>query len=79
MAIGSIQYEVNKMTKSRNEKILGNILGEENILEEPKSRIETLLVQLLEALENSDIHLVANSDDNGNVALSLEQGDSSEA
>ena len=78
MALGNM-YEVNKMTKSRNEKILGNILGEENILEEPKSRIENLLMQLLEALENSDIHLVANSDNNGNVALSLEQGDSSEA
>ncbi len=64
------------MTKSRNEKILGNILGEENVLEEPKSRIEVLLIQLLEALENSDIHLVADSDGNGNVEVSLVQGES---
>ncbi len=67
------------MTKSRNEKILGNILGEENILEEPKSRIEVLLIQLLEALENSGIQLVANSDGNGGVTVSLEEkGDASE-
>ena len=36
------------MTKSRNEKILENILGADNALQAPQSRIETLLQAILE-------------------------------
>lgn len=36
--------------QSRNEAILQNILGAANELQEPESRIETLLLQLLQAL-----------------------------
>lgn len=36
------------MTKSRNEKILENILGADNQLQAPQSRIETLLQAILE-------------------------------
>lgn len=34
--------------QSRNEAILQNILGEENVLQEPQSRIEELLTEILE-------------------------------
>ena len=37
---------------SRNEAILQNMLGAENELEEPQSRIETLLLALLEEWQN---------------------------
>lgn len=40
--------------QSRNEAILQNMLGAENELTEPESRIEDLLQQLLEAWENID-------------------------
>jgi len=36
------------MSKSRNEAILENILGADNELKEAKSRIERLLMQILE-------------------------------
>lgn len=36
------------MGQSRNENILENILGAENVLEDPQSRIETLLMEILE-------------------------------
>lgn len=38
------------MGMSRNENILENILGAENDIPEPVSRIENLLIQLLEAI-----------------------------
>ena len=38
--------------ESRNEAILQNILGAENPLGEPLSRIEALLMQLLETVKN---------------------------
>lgn len=40
--------------QSRNEAILQNMLGADNELTEPESRIEDLLQQLLEAWENLD-------------------------
>ena len=38
--------------ESRNEAILQNILGADNPLGEPLSRIEALLMQVLEVLQN---------------------------
>lgn len=38
--------------QSRNEAILQNMLGAENPLGEPLSRIEALLMQVLEVLQN---------------------------
>lgn len=38
--------------ESRNEAILQNMLGAENVLLEPVSRIETLLIAVLEKLES---------------------------
>ena len=38
--------------ESRNEAILQNMLGAENPLGEPLSRIEALLMQLLETVKN---------------------------
>ena len=38
---------------SRNEAILQNILGADNELEEPQSRIEVLLLALLEKLDGN--------------------------
>lgn len=38
--------------QSRNEAILQNMLGAENVLGDPQSRIEELLMQLLEVLQN---------------------------
>lgn len=38
--------------ESRNEAILQNMLGAENPLGEPLSRIEALLMQVLEVLQN---------------------------
>ena len=40
--------------QSRNEAILQNMLGANNTLGEPESRIEELLMELLEAWENLD-------------------------
>ena len=40
--------------ESRNEAILQNMLGAENSLGEPLSRIEALLMQVLEVLQNID-------------------------
>ena len=42
------------MELSRNEKILKNMLGESHELDEPQSRIEALLMQLLEAMPKGD-------------------------
>lgn len=40
--------------QSRNEAILQNMLGAENELGDPQSRIEELLMQLLEVLKKID-------------------------
>lgn len=40
--------------QSRNEAILQNMLGAENELGDPMSRIEALLMQLLEVLQKID-------------------------
>lgn len=40
--------------QSRNEAILQNMLGAENELGDPQSRIEELLMQLLEVLQKID-------------------------
>ena len=40
--------------QSRNEAILQNMLGAENVLGDPQSRIEYLLMQVLEVLQNID-------------------------
>lgn len=42
------------MELSRNEKILENMLGEGHELDIPQSRIEALLMRLLEAMSKSD-------------------------
>lgn len=42
------------MGLSRNENILENILGESHELDEPQSRIEALLMQLLEKMSKGD-------------------------
>ena len=41
--------------QSANEAILQNMVGETNELREPQSRIEELLIELLETLEGSGI------------------------
>ena len=69
MALGSIQFEVLTMEKSRIEKILGNMLGEDNELEETKSRNEALLKQIYEMLQESK-ELKATWD-NGTVTISV--------
>ena len=56
------------MGQSRNENILENILGADNEILEPVSRIETLLIQLLEQL--NEMHIEA-SENNGVVTLSV--------
>lgn len=62
------------MGMSRNENILENILGAENELPEPVSRIETLLLELLDLVRS--LQLNAESDGEGNVELTVERGDS---
>lgn len=58
------------MIKSRNEKILENMLGADNELEEPISRNETLLQQILnKELEGKS--LIAETDGNGTVTLKV--------
>lgn len=42
------------MGLSRNENILENILGESHELDDPQSRIEALLMRLLEAISKGD-------------------------
>ena len=62
------------MGQSRNENILENILGAENEIPEPVSRIETLLIQIKDMI--AELKLSAESDGNGNVELSMERGES---
>lgn len=61
------------MGMSRNENILENILGADNDLPEPVSRIEVLLLELLDLVQG--LKLKAESDGNGNVELSVERGE----
>ena len=61
------------MGLSRNENILENILGAENEIPEPVSRIEALLLQLNDLI--IELKLAVNSDSNGDVELSIERGD----
>lgn len=42
------------MGQSRIENILENILGANNVIVEPQSRNEYLLIQIMEMLENQD-------------------------
>ena len=42
------------MGQSRIENILENILGANNVIPEPQSRNEYLLIQIMEMLENQD-------------------------
>ena len=60
------------MGYSRNENILENILGADNELPDPVSRIEVLLLQLLDLIQ--ELKLKAESDGNGNVEVKLERG-----
>lgn len=64
------------MGLSRNENILENILGAENDLPEPVSRIEVLLLELLDLIQ--ELKLKAESDGDGNVELSVNRGESNE-
>lgn len=57
--------------QSANEAILQNMVGETNSLREPQSRIEELLIELLETLEGSGI-TVPTSD--GDYILHVENG-----
>lgn len=57
--------------QSANEAILQNMVGETNELREPQSRIEELLIELLETLEGSGI-TVPSSD--GDYILHVENG-----
>lgn len=57
--------------QSANEAILQNMVGETNSLREPQSRIEELLIELLETLEGSGIS-VPTSD--GDYILHVENG-----
>ena len=57
--------------QSANEAILQNMLGETNELREPQSRIEELLIELLETLEGSGI-AVPTTD--GDYKLHVENG-----
>lgn len=61
------------MTLSRNEKILSNILGADYEILPPMSRIEVLLIEIMNML--AEYGLTANSDGNGNVELSVERGE----
>lgn len=61
------------MTKSRNEKILENILGADNALDAPVSRIEALLLELLDLVQS--LKVTAESDGEGTVKVSVERGE----
>lgn len=61
------------MTKSRNEKILENILGADNTLDSPVSRIEVLLLELLDLVQS--LQVTAESDGEGTVTLNVEGGE----
>ena len=59
------------MGKSRNEKIIENMLGAENELEEPKSRNEKLLTDLLgRSIIIGDFKVT--DDGNGTVTIKTE-------
>ena len=66
---GSIASEVLNVERSRIEKILENILGEQNLLEAPVSRNEELLTQIHEMLQEKGLKATY---DNGTVIISLE-------
>lgn len=57
--------------QSANEAILQNMLGEINELREPQSRIEELLIELLETLEGSGLAVPSND---GDYILHVENG-----
>ena len=61
------------MGLSRNEDILENILGADNELLPPVSRIEVLLLELLDLIQ--ELKLKVESDGSGNVELSISRGD----
>ncbi|WP_458397835.1 hypothetical protein [Anaerotignum sp.] len=60
------------MGKSRNENIIENMLGAENELEEPKSRNEKLLMQLLDQTIIVG-NISAKDDGNGTVTLETDE------
>ena len=57
--------------QSANEAILQNMLGAENTLREPQSRIETLLIALLEQLQAG---APAIPEEDGDYKLHIEDG-----
>ena len=59
------------MGQSRNENILENMLGAQNPLGEPQSRIEDLLMQILEKGIAGGGTLIAEDDGNGNITLKV--------
>lgn len=59
------------MGQSRNEEILENILGETDVLADPRSRNEALLLQVYELLQELDLKVTY---DNGTVTIKLERG-----
>lgn len=54
--------------QSRNEAILQNMLGAQNELPEPMSRIEVLLIAVLEKLETLEAKIDGESTDGGQDA-----------
>lgn len=60
--------------QSANEAILQNILGETNPIREPQSRIEELLIELLEQLEEMEIGGIALPTTDGDYKLHVENG-----
>ena len=58
------------MGQSRNEDILENMLGAQNELGDPQSRIETLLMEILDQGSTAG-SLIAEDDGNGNVELKI--------
>ncbi len=58
-----------KAPKSPNEAILQNMLGEENEIRVPRSRIETLLVELLATIGDVSFTTTAPSSANTNGKL----------
>ena len=59
------------MGQSRNENILENMLGAQNELGEPQSRIEDLLMQILDQGIGSKGELEATDDNHGNVEIKI--------
>lgn len=57
--------------QSPNEAILQNMLGENNVLREPQSRIEALLIELLGVLEGGGMVLPSAD---GDYILHVENG-----